>query len=44
MFLGLSFLELWFIITVSLLLTYITTNGIDEGDEIDERTDQFKST
>lgn len=42
--LGLSFLEIWFIITVSLLLAYITTSGIDEGDEIDECTDQFKST
>lgn len=42
--LGLSFLEVWFIVTASLLLTYITTNGIDEGEVIDEHTDQSEST
>lgn len=36
MFLGLSFLEIWFAVTASLLLTYITTNGLEDEKGADD--------
>lgn len=43
MFLGLSFLEVWFIVTSSLLLAWITTGDLGDLEEREDERDEYSA-